>query len=180
MTSPHSMPPRWQGRLTRSWSLLWRLGFAVLVGASAFAVVYGTAVDQVGPDGGDSVRLAVLMALDLMAAPFAIGLLAWRRHPAVAAAVVVLSAFSTLSVGAGLLAAVSFAAAQSMGRIVAVGVAFTAVTTSTRLLAPDPGYPPWAEALGVAVLYALLVLVGLYVRSRRQLVASLAKHLPAA
>jgi signal transduction histidine kinase len=173
MSSPQSPPPPWRRRLTRSWNLLWPLGFALLVGAAAFAAVYGPAVDRVGPDGADSTRLAVLMALDLVAAPFAIGLLAWRRHPAVGAAVVLLSAFSTLSVGAGVLAAVSFAAAQSTRRIVALGVGFTALAAAASMLVPDPDLPVWAEALGVAVIYALLVLVGFYVRSRRQLVASL-------
>jgi signal transduction histidine kinase len=173
MSSQHPAPPRWSGRLTRSWDLLWRLGFALLVGAAAFAVQYGTAVDVVGPDGADSVKLLVLMTLDLVAAPIALGLLAWRRRPAAGAAIVLLSAFSSLSVGAGILAAVSFAAAQSTRRVVVLGLAFTALATSALPLVPDPAGPLWAEALGVAVLYALLVLVGRYVRSRRQLVASL-------
>lgn len=173
MSSPQPAPPRWRRRLTRSWSLVWRLGFAVLVGLTTFAVQYGTAVEEVGPAVEDSVRLGALMVLDLLAAPVALTLLAWRRRPAAGAAIVLLSAYSTLSVGAGILAVVSFAAAQSPRRVIALGVAFTAVATGTVLLVPDPEFPLWAEALGVAGLYALVVLVGLYVRSRRQLVASL-------
>ncbi|GAA1437749.1 histidine kinase [Microlunatus lacustris] len=152
---------------------MWRLGFAVLIGLATFAFQYGTAVDELGPDVADSVRLGSLMVLDLLAAPVAVVLLAWRRRPAAGAAIVLLSAFSTLSVGAGILAAISFAAAQSLRRTIALGVAFTATATATVLVVPDPEFPLWAEALGVAVLYGLLVLVGLYVRSRRQLMASL-------
>jgi signal transduction histidine kinase len=173
MSSPDLLQqPRPRG-LARSWNLVWRLGLSVLVGMIAFAVVYGTTIDRLGTAGADSIGLAGLMALDLLAAPFAIGLLAWRRHPAAAAVSVLLSAFSTLSVGAGMLAAVSFATAQPLRRAVGLGVAFTAASTAAVLLAPDPDVPLWVESLGVAVVYALLVLVGLYVRSRRQLVVSL-------
>lgn len=173
MSSPHaSQQPRHPG-LTRSWSLVWRLGLAVLAGLAGFAVVYGTAIDRLGTEAADSARLAGLMAVDVLAAPFAIGLLAWRRHPAAAATTVLLSAFSALSVGAGMLAVVSFAANQPLRRTVGLGLAFTGVSAAVLVLAPEPDFPLWAEALGVAVVYALLVLVGLYVRSRRQLVASL-------
>lgn len=173
MSSPHASQPSRHPGLTRSWSLVWRLGLAVLAGLSAFAVVYGTAIDRLGTEAADAAGLVGLMAVDVLAAPFAIGLLAWRRHPAAAAASVLLSAFSTLSVGAGMLAAVSFAAAQPLRRTVGLGVALTLAASAVALVAPDPDVPLWAEALGVAVVYALLVLVGLYVRSRRQLVASL-------
>lgn len=173
MSSPDLSPRPGSGRLTRSWSLVWRLSLAVLVGAAAFAFTYGPAIDRLGPDAGAPARLAGLMALDLLAAPFGIALLAWRRRPAAAAVVVLLSTFSTWSAGAGVLAVVSFASTQSLRRIVGLGLAFTALGTAALLLAPDPEIPVWAEALGLAVLYAVLVLVGLYVRSRRQLVASL-------
>ena len=173
MSSPHASQPSRHPGLTRSWSLVWRLGLAVLAGLSAFAVVYGTAIDRLGTEAADAAGLVGLMAVDVLAAPFAIGLLAWRRHPAAAAASVLLSAFSTLSVGAGMLAAVSFAAAQPLRRTVGLGVALTLAASAVALVAPDPDVPLWAEALGVAVVYALLVLIGLYVRSRRQLVASL-------
>ena len=173
MSSPYApQQPRHPG-LVRSWSLVWRLGFAVLAGLAGFAVVYGTAIDRLGTEAADSVRLAGLMALDVLAAPFAIGLLAWRRRPAAAAASVLLSAFSVLSVGAGMLALVSFAAAQPLRRTVGLGMVFTSVSAVVLLVVPDPDLPLWAETLGVAVVYALLVLGGLFVRSRRQLVASL-------
>jgi len=173
MSSPHPPQQTRHRGLARSWSLVWRVGLSVLGGMVAFAVVYGTAIDRLDTAGADSVSLAGLMALDLLVAPFAIGLLGWRRHPAAAAATVLLSTFSPLSVGAGMLAAVSFAAAQPLRRAVGLGVAFTAASTAALLLAPDPDFPLWAESVGVAVVYALLVLVGLYVRSRRELVASL-------
>lgn len=173
MSSPRLAPqPRRRG-LARSWGLVWRIGLSVLLGLATSAFVYGTAIDRLGTSAGDTVGLAGLMALDLVVAPFAIGLLAWRRHPGAAAASVLLSAFSTLSVGAGMLAVVSFAAAQPLRRTVALGLAFTGASTSALLLMPDPDLPPWADSLAVAVVYALLVLVGLYVRSRRELVASL-------
>ena len=173
MSSPDPPTPRWRGRAARSWSVVWPLGFALLLGGAVAAYQYGTAVDRLAADGSGSVRLATLMGLDVLAAPVALVLLAWRRRPAAGAVVVLLSAFSTLSVGAGALAAVSFAATQPARRVVALGVAFTGLAASAFLLAPDPGISLWAEALAVAVLYGLLVLVGLYVRSRRQLVASL-------
>lgn len=160
-------------RLRRFWGLAWRCGFSVIVGLAGFAAVYGTAIDRLGSDVSDSVALAGLMALDVLAAPFAIGLLAWRRRPVAAAVSVVLSAFSVLSLGAGLLAAVSFAASQPLRRVVGLGALFTVVATAAALVAPDPDLPLWAESALVAVVYALLVLVGLYVRSRRKLVASL-------
>lgn len=173
MSNPHPAAPRWHGRVTRSWSLVWRLGFAVLVGGCAAAVQYGTAVDRVGSDGSDVVRLAALMALDVLAAPAALLLLGWRRDPVAGAVIVLLSAFSTLSVGAGALAAVSYAATQPMRRVITLGVAFTLLAATTSLVLPDPEFPWWAEASAVAVFYSILVLVGLYVRNRRQLVASL-------
>ena len=173
MSSPDPAPPRWRHQVIRSWNLAWRLGFAVLVGGVAAALRYGPAVDRVGSDPSGSVRLAVLIALDLLAAPVALVLLAWRRHPGVAALIVLLSAFSTLSIGAGALAAVSFAATQSARQVVAVGAVFTVLASSASLLVPDPAFPLWAEALAVAVVYTVFVLVGLYVRNRRQLVASL-------
>ena len=177
---PVSTQPRNAG-LARSWGLVWRLGLAFLVGLSGFALVYGTAIDRLGTEAADTAGLAGLMAVDLLVAPFAIGLLAWRRHPAAAAASVLLSAFSVLSVGAGMLAVVSFAAAQPLRRTVGLGVAFTGLSAvALVLLPPDPGLPLWGEALGVAVVYALLVLVGLYVRSRRELLASLTLQAEAA
>ena len=141
-------------------------------------MVYGTAIDRLGAEAADSARLAGTMAIDVLVAPVAIGLLAWRRRPAAAAASVLLSAFSVLSVGARdarrrLLRGGPAAAPYGRGS----GVVFTAVSAAVvQVLDPDPDFPLWAEALGVAAVYALLVLVGLYVRSRRQLVASLVRR----
>ena len=177
MSSPHApheapRPPR-HPALGRAWSLGWRWGFSLVAGLAGFAAVYGTAIDRLGAEVGDSAALAGLMVLDVLAAPFAIGLLAWRRRPAAAAVSVLLSAFSALSVGAGVLAAVSFAASQPLRRSVGLGALFTGLATAAALVMPDPDFPLWGESLGFVLIYALLVLVGLYVRSRRQLVASL-------
>ena len=173
MSSPYAPTQPRHPALGRSWSLVWRWGLSLLVGLVAFAFVYGTAVDELSAEAVDPAALAALMVLDVLAAPFAIGLLAWRHRPAAAAVSVVLSGFSVLSLGAGVLAAVSFAASQPLRRVVGLGVVLTVVTTAAAQVLPDPDLPWWAEALGIAVVYALLVLVGLYVRSRRQLVASL-------
>lgn len=173
MPVPQLRPSQRSGRAARSWGRVWRWAFAVVVGAAASAVQYGTVVDEVGPDGPDAVGLAVLMALDVVAAPVALVLLAWRRRPVPAAAVILLSSFSALSVGAGVIAAVSFAATQSLRRVVAVGIAFTVLATSASWLVPGSESPSWGVALAVAAVYAVLALIGLYVRNRRQLVASL-------
>lgn len=159
--------------MIRSWSLTWRIAFAIVVGLTAFAAVYGPAVDQSPSDDSRTVRLLMLMVVDALAFPFAVVLLAWRRRFAVAVVIIALSAISTLSVGAGVLAVVSLTAAQPVRRIVVVGAAFIALSVPTLLVLPDPEIRWWAEALGAAVAYALLALIGLYLRSRRQLVASL-------
>ncbi|WP_407343156.1 sensor histidine kinase [Pengzhenrongella phosphoraccumulans] len=139
---------------------------AALVGLLAFGAVL--------PD--DPALYSGLHLLDFFLGIVAISLLPFRRSAPVAIAGVVTActAFSALATGAVLIAVISLATRRRWREIVAVApVWLVALVVNNRIAAPaDQVTWPVAVILG-SVLYGALVLVGLYLGGRRELLATL-------
>lgn len=153
--------------------------FAVLTGLLTFVVVHSTAIDAAGTDTEDSYRTGLLIVVDVLLAPIAIGLIALRRHLVAASAIVLLSSVSALSAGAVCIAIVSIAAARSLRVTLILGVVFVATSVGSSLLLPDASAEGdatltwWSIPALALVTYVVLALLGLLIGSRRRLITSL-------
>ena len=162
-------------RAGRVWAASWRLALATLIGLIAF----GTVWPSTDVSGWSDAQFGGRVVGDLLAGLTALSLVPFRhRAPRVVTlVVVVLAAFSTFGVGAAGLAVVSLATRRQVGEIVACGAVFVTTATLTDVLvfrSTEGGTSPWwVVALGLALVYALLALVGVVIGSRRALVASL-------
>ena len=116
-----------------------------------------------------------LVFADLVAGLIACGLLWWRRRWPVHIAVVLalIGAFSSFSSVAGGLALFTVAVHRRFSVVAAVTAVGLAVVPIYVLLHPDTNSPVWASIAFVVIITAGTIAWGMYVRARRQLVASL-------
>lgn len=172
VAAPVWTPPR-ASRARRAWSLTWRILVAIVTGLLAFAVVHSASIEATGTETDDLARTGLLIVVDVLLAPIAIGLIALRRNVVAASAIVLLSSVSSLSAGAVCIAIVSIAAARSLRVTLVLGVVFVASSVASGLLVPEPDVPWWATPAIAVVLYVILALLGLLIGSRRRLITSL-------
>ncbi|MFE6647538.1 sensor histidine kinase [Nocardioides sp. NPDC057772] len=161
-------PEAYQPRLSL-WGHVWR--YLLALGISAIALISST-------DGWPEWRFL----LDLGLGVVCMVLVFWRRRwpVAIATFTIVAGAFSILSAGASSLALVSLATRRRWREIipisllnVAAGMFWFAVmeTTPTEEI---PGIPLWGFSLGAnVVIIAAMVAWGMYIGSRRELIATL-------
>ena len=164
---PLGRGPAPETRRRRVWGSVWRMLVATAVGAVAF-----------GSFLADDPRMTNgLAGLDFLLGIIAIGLLPLRRSAPlpVVLAIAVCAGFSTFGVGAFAIAVISLATRRRWQEIVAVGLAaLTAGFTHERLLGPSKDWSPWWALVLVGVLfYGSLVVTGLYVGGRRELLVTL-------
>jgi signal transduction histidine kinase len=116
-----------------------------------------------------------LIFADLVAGLIGCMLLWWRRrwpvHIAVALALI--GAFSSFSSGAGALALFTVAVHRRFSVVAAVTAVGFVVVPVYVLLHPESNDPVWASVLFVMLVTGGTIAWGMYVRARRQLVASL-------
>lgn len=161
-------PEDYQPRLSL-WGHVWR--YLIALGISAIGLTSST-------DGWPDWRLA----LDLCLGVASLVLVFWRRRwpVTIATLTTVAGAFSLLSAGASTLALVSLATRRRWREIIPVSLlSFTAgmfwfAVMETAATEEIPGIPLWGFNLGVNVMIvAALVAWGMYIGSRRELIAAL-------
>ena len=116
-----------------------------------------------------------LVVADLVGGLIGCCLLWWRRRWPVHVAVVLalLGAFSSFSSGAGALALFTVAVHRRFAVVAAVTAVGLAVVPVYVLLHPDTNSPVWASVAFIVIITGGTIAWGMYVRARRQLVASL-------
>ncbi len=127
-----------------------------------------------GVESNEKLPDALIFA-DAVAGVIGCILLWWRRRWPVHVAVVIalLGAFSSFSSGAGALALFTVAVHRRFSVVAAVTAVGLAVVPIYVLLHPDSNDPVWASVAFVVIITAGTIAFGMYVRARRQLVASL-------
>jgi signal transduction histidine kinase len=168
--------PRLPRRAARAWSTLWRMGLALIVGLGALLISYGTAFENVDPTGPESLEIGGRLLLDVVLGLSAVGLIPLRhRGPLVVAVVVLLlSVLSSLATGAAAIVLVSLATRRRWPEIAVGGVLFAAATVLFDLAVPMREESPlWQLVLIGIVISGILVVTGMYIGGRRQLLVSL-------
>ncbi|QTE28780.1 sensor histidine kinase [Pengzhenrongella sicca] len=170
MTTAAIAPPLMTAPTTRRgrvvWGTTWRVAVAALVGLLAFGAILPEDPELAGG----------LVALDFVLGIVAICLLPLRRSAPVPMAVAIgaLSGFSVLAVGAAVIAIISVATRRRWPEIAVVAGASAASAALYELVNPAAvEYPWWALALTGLGLYGALVLIGLYLGGRRELLTTL-------
>lgn len=172
-TEPLLRPPR---RAARVWGTLWRMALALCVGIGALFISYSLALDTVDPTGPESLEVGARLLLDVMLGFVAIGLVPLRhRAPLlVAIVIIVMSVVSATATGAAALVLVSLATRRRWPEITVAAVLFAAVTVLFDLALPVREESPlWQLVLLAVVVTAILVVAGMYIGGRRQLLVSL-------
>lgn len=123
--------------------------------------------------GGSLDDLAGFVLLDLALGLVAIALypLRHRKPLLIVGIVVAASSLSALAAPAAALSIVSLATRRRRGEIIGIFLLFVAGVLANILLIPDPEALPWWQPMALgAVVGAILILIGLYIGGRRQLV----------
>jgi signal transduction histidine kinase len=160
---------------TRAWGETWRLLVALGSGLLISLVVWFSdpAVEQ---DLGE-MRFGLFVLLDVAVGLTALVLLPLRhRAPLVLTLfVVAITGVSPLGVGAAAVMLISLATRRRVVEIVAAASVFVAsgVLAETFVFRSEPSAPLWQILLATTVVAALLVVVGLYIGGRRELLRSL-------
>ena len=167
------LPPR---RGAEVWGTLWRMAVALIVGFGALLISYATAFDTVDPIGPGSVELGGRLLLDIVLGLVAIGLIPLRRRAPLLVVIVILalSVLSATATGAAALVVVSLATRRRWPEITAAAVLFATVTVLFDLSLPvREATPLWQLVLIAVVISAILVVTGMYIGGRRQLLLTL-------
>ncbi len=155
----------WQPQLTW-WGHTWRT--LVMLGISGLA--------WVGAAEGAWWRHPVALALDVALGVVAYVVVLWRRRAplTVAVALTLVSAVSGFAGGPATLAAVSLATRRRYGQIALVGVLTLLAAQVWALLSPPASSDPvWLSVLVNVVIVVALLVFGMYVGSRRELLWTL-------
>lgn len=175
MTPPQSAARAKTSLLRRAWGTTWRLVACLAIGLVAFALVYADEpLPEVPTPASD--RVAALMVLDLVCAVVAMAIYPFRRRfpVVIPSLLMVLAGFSTLSVGLASFAMVSVATRRNPREIAFVAlIALVAQAMAENLLSTTDPTPWWAVLLVWLGMYTILILSGLYIGGRRELLAML-------
>jgi len=174
MTSHPSTLPR-RGAAARLWGETWRLLLSTSLGLLLFLLVWFS--DDAVMASMSPTRFAVLVLLDVALGVVALVLLPLRHRAPVALTTVaaVLASVSSLGAVAAALMLVSLATRRrpvEIGVVGGVSVA-AAVASEQVVLRTADDVPLWMSLALVLVVTAALVLTGLYVGGRRELLRSL-------
>ncbi|MDO5736519.1 MAG: histidine kinase [Propionibacteriaceae bacterium] len=163
-------------RIARLWGPLWRTTLVASLGFVGFIVVWMDIDTALVAGGGSLEEFAGLLVLDLLLGVTAIALypLRHRKPLLVTVIIVAVTAVSSLAFPAAALAVVSLSTRRRRGEIITISVVFLTSAVVNLLTIHVPETPPlWLGMLMAAGLCALLVLTGLYIGGRRQLVSVL-------
>ncbi|RMB58941.1 sensor histidine kinase [Tessaracoccus antarcticus] len=170
--SPPTPAARHHVRASRLWGTLWRMMLMVVLGLVVFVFVWLDTEASLVAAGGSLDDLGGFMVLDVLLglASFALYPLRHRRPLLTVGIIVGLSALSSLAAPAAALAIISLSTRRQRGEIIAISVVFLAAGFANLLVLPFPDAPPWWAAALLAILVcAALVVTGLYIGGRRQL-----------
>ena len=154
------------------WGHSWRLLLGIAIGVGAFTFTYGFDVPEApAADIDDS-----MLVLDILCAVATFILYPLRRRfpVPIVVAIVILTAFSVLSVGVSSMAVVSLATRRKPLEIIGVALLFIVSSVVIEGSLPDAGPGPWWEMAIFSTLFVgILMLTGINIGGRRQLVDSL-------
>lgn len=171
MACTESTVPR-RGGWSRLWEPLWRLVLVVAFGFATFALTWSEIESSLVAAGRSLDEKAGLLVLDLLLGVVAIGLYFLRRRSPLlcVSSIVVVSALSSLAAPAAAFGIVSLSTRRRRVEITIVSCLFLASVLVNTLTLSTPDSPPWWEVLlFAAASCAVLVLIGLYIGGRRQL-----------
>jgi signal transduction histidine kinase len=171
-TETHADRPRgW----ARAWGETWRLLAALASGILISVVVWFS--DPAVEQGMGEMRFGLLVLLDVAVGITALVLLPFRhRAPLVLTLfVVAITAVSPLGLGAGGVMLISLATRRRVGELVPTAAVFlvSGVLAEAFVFRSVDETPLWQVTIATAVVAALLVVIGLYIGGRRELVRSL-------
>lgn len=159
-------PQPWQPPLGW-WGHAWRTVLVLLVSLLAWSVAASQQLD----------RGAGWVVLDVVVGVAALVAVQWRRRAPFAVAVLVnlVTVVSGTAAGPAVLATVSAATHRKRGQLVALAVLSFASGTIWSVTYPDPRdlQPVWLDALLNAIVSVAVVVWGMYVGSRRELLWTL-------
>jgi signal transduction histidine kinase len=171
-TETHGDRPRgW----ARAWGETWRLLAALASGILISVVVWFS--DPAVEQSMGEMRFGLFVLLDVAVGITALVLLPFRhRAPLVLTLfVVAITAVSPLGLGAGGVMLISLATRRRVGELVPVAAVFlvSGVLAEAFVFRSVDETPLWQVTIATAVVAALLVVIGLYIGGRRELVRSL-------
>jgi signal transduction histidine kinase len=170
-TATDGRPRGW----ARAWGETWRMLAALLSGVLISVTVWFSD-PTVQQDMGD-MRFSLLVLLDVAVGLTALVILPFRhRAPLVLTLfVVAITAVSPLGLGAGGVMLISLATRRRVGELVPVAAVFlvSGVLAEAFVFRSADETPLWQVTIATAVVAALLVVIGLYIGGRRELVRSL-------
>lgn len=165
---------RHTARAARVWGMLWRVTVMVAIGLVIFTETWAPITDAADAAGSSWDPFGGRIALDALLGVVAIVLYTLRqRWPMLLLTIVVaISAVSSFASVAVIFGVVAIATRRRRGEIIIVSFVFVAAQLlNGAIFPPAPDDLPWLETLLVAVaLNAVLVLIGLYLGGRQQLV----------
>ncbi|BDZ50748.1 two-component sensor histidine kinase [Frondihabitans sucicola] len=159
------------------WLSTRRVAVALAAGVIAFAVVRGYELTALEQAGTATDHLGGFVALDLLLGIVAIGLVPLRRRAPLPITIVIgcLASFSVMAIGALGIAVVSLSTRRRRGEIATAGLIILVSSLVGDLVVADPAddTPLWQVAIASAAGLVILVLAGLNIGGRRELVDSL-------
>ncbi|MGV8845395.1 sensor histidine kinase [Tessaracoccus sp.] len=171
--SPTSLPLRRRTRASRIWGLFWRMLLITVLGLVGFFAIWMDIDASLIAAGGSLEDHAGLLVLDLLLGAAAIALYPLRRRKPllVVGLMVACTSLSSLALPAAALGIISLSTRRRRGEMAGVSVIFL-VSMLVNLLSFPVSEPLawWLTMLLAAGLCAALLLIGLYIGGRRQLV----------
>jgi signal transduction histidine kinase len=170
-TATDGRPRGW----ARAWGETWRMLAALLSGVLISVTVWFS--DPALQQGMGEMRFGLLVLLDVAVGLTALVILPFRhRAPLVLTLfVVAITAVSPLGLGAGGVMLISLATRRRVGELVPVAAVFlvSGVLAEAFVFRSADETPLWQVTIATAVVAALLVVIGLYIGGRRELLRSL-------